>query len=75
MSQSDKTINRVLSTPAKLLQDSPLLCLDYKALQAAEILNSDECASICLKQSCPQPWRIGQREHSLRWRQGSSKIA
>ena len=23
---------------------------------------------ICLKQFCPQPWRIGQREHSLRCR-------
>src|ERR1039457_2791865 len=51
------------------------LSLDYEALQAEEILNSDGRASICLKQSCPQPPRIGQREHSLSRRQGSPKMA
>ena len=58
-----------------LPHDTSLLSLDYKALQAAEILNSDGGASICLKQSCPQPWRIGQREHSLSRRHGSLRIA
>jgi hypothetical protein len=38
---------------------------DYEALQAAISLNSDGRASTCLKQSCPQSSRIGQREHSL----------
>src|SRR5579872_6621731 len=47
----------------------------YKALHAVEILNSDGRSSICLKQSCPQLSRIGQREHSLRWRRGSSQNA
>jgi hypothetical protein len=46
---------------------------NYEALQAAENLNSDGRASICFKQSCPQPPRIGQRKHSLSRRQGSSK--
>jgi hypothetical protein len=47
----------------------------YEALQEAISLNSDGRASICLKHSCPQPSRIGQREHSLSRRQGLSKIA
>jgi hypothetical protein len=39
------------------------------------MLNSVGQASICLKKSCPQPRRIGQREQSFSMRQGSSKIA
>ena len=54
---------------------SSLPSLDYEALQAEEILNSDGRAWICLKQSCPQPLRIGHREHSLIYKQGSSKMA
>ncbi len=30
---------------------------------------------ICLKQFCPKSWRIGQRKHSLRCRQGSFRNA
>jgi len=38
---------------------SSLLSPDYEALQAEEILNSDGGASICFKQSCPQPCNRG----------------
>jgi hypothetical protein len=51
------------------------LCFDYVGLQASENLNSEGWVTICVKQSCPQPSRIGHREHSLIRKQGSSKIA
>jgi hypothetical protein len=69
---SSRELANALTAGQNLLHDAGG---DYEALQAVDILTSVGRSSICLKQSCPQFWHIGQREHDLSRRQGSPKIA